>query len=78
MEAVLSTDSLDAVKVLLRNPRREVEISGPTTVTGLLRQLDINPESVLVIRGDELVARDGTLDEADDVEIRPVISGGHA
>ena len=64
------------MKVLLRNPRREVEFQGPTTVIRLLHRLEINPESVLVIRGDELVPRDARLSDDDDVEIRPVISGG--
>jgi sulfur carrier protein len=64
------------VKVLLRNPRREVELRGPMSVASLLQRLELNPESVLVIVGDELVTRDARLDDADDVEIRPVISGG--
>jgi sulfur carrier protein len=62
--------------VLLRNPRREVEVPGPLTVAALLDRLELNPESVLVIVGDELVTRDARLADADDVEIRPVISGG--
>jgi sulfur carrier protein ThiS len=64
------------VKVLLRNPRRELDVSGPTTVQRLLGELDIVAESVLVIRNDELVTRDARLTESDVVEIRPVISGG--
>jgi sulfur carrier protein len=64
------------VKVLLRNPRREVEIEGPITVRALLHRLELNPESVLVIVGDELVTHDARLDAAAAVEIRPVISGG--
>jgi sulfur carrier protein len=66
------------VKVLLRNPRREVDIQGPTTVAALLAHLDINPESVLVIVGDELVTHDARLDDDAQIEIRPVISGGSA
>ena len=66
------------MKVLLRNPRREVEVQGPMTVAVLLTRLDLNPESVLVIVGDELVTRDARLADADAVEIRPVISGGSA
>jgi sulfur carrier protein len=64
------------MKVLLRNPRRELELSGHLTVAALLQRLDLNPESVLVIVGDELVTHDTRLDDATHVEIRPVISGG--
>jgi len=64
------------MKVLLRNPRRELEISGSMQVSTLLARLEINRESVLVIRSDTIVPGDAWLDDADDVEIRPVISGG--
>jgi sulfur carrier protein ThiS len=64
------------VKVVLRNPRREVDVRGPMTVASLLDHLEVNPESVLVIVGDELVTRDVRIDDADAVEIRPVTSGG--
>jgi len=67
---------MEPVKVLLRNPRREVEITGPITVLNLLARFDLNREAVLVIRGDTLVPGDATLGDDDDVEIRPVISGG--
>ena len=67
---------MSGVKVLLRNPRREVEVPGPITVVNLLARFDLNRESVLVIRGDELIAGDATLTDGDSVEIRPVISGG--
>jgi sulfur carrier protein len=64
------------VKVLLRNPRREVDVPGPIRVHALLARLDLNRESVLVIRGDTLVPGDALLDDADTIEVRPVISGG--
>ena len=64
------------MKVVLRNPRRELEMDGPVRVHALLDRLDINRESVLVIRGDTLVTGDGLLADDDEVEIRPVVSGG--
>jgi sulfur carrier protein len=64
------------VKVLLRNPRRELDIDGPVSVVSLLGRLDVNRESVLVISNGTLVAGDAVLDDTDVVEIRPVISGG--
>ena len=64
------------VKVLLRNPRREVDVQGPKRVQALLAELGVNRESVLVIRGDTLVTHDVLLEDADVVEVRPVTSGG--
>jgi len=66
------------VKVLLRNPRRELDVDGPVRVHALLERLELNRETVLVIVGDTLVPGDALLDDADTVEIRPVISGGAA
>ena len=64
------------MKVVLRNPRRELELPAPRTVEQLLRHLDVVPVSVLVIRNDTLVTRDESLRDEDVVEIRPVVSGG--
>ncbi len=64
------------MKVLLRNPRRELEMSGPVRVHALLARLELNRESVLVIVGDTLVPDDAVIEDSDCVEIRPVISGG--
>lgn len=60
----------------LRNPDRVVEVSGPPTVSALLAELRIVPEAVLVIRDATLLTRDEALTDADEVEVRPVLSGG--
>ncbi len=66
------------MKVLLRNPKRELDVPAPKNVGQLLRDLAVVPESVLVIRNDTLATHDERLSEADVVEIRPVMSGGCA
>jgi len=62
--------------VVLNHPVREVEVKGPKRVKDLLAELSLLPESVLVVRGDDLVTEDDTIRDEDRVEIRPVISGG--
>jgi sulfur carrier protein len=64
------------VKVRLRNPTRDVDMRGAVTVNRLLDDLELNRESHLVIRNGTLVPGDALLDEADAIEVRPVISGG--
>jgi len=66
------------VKVILRNPRREVDVAGNRRVKEVLRELDILPETVLVIRGDDLVTADQVVRDDDTIELRPVMSGGSA
>jgi sulfur carrier protein len=64
------------MKVKLRNPDRVVEVSGPSTVSALLAELDIVPEAVLVIRDATLLTRDEAVTDTDEIEVRPVLSGG--
>ena len=64
------------VKVILRYPKREVEVPGQRRVKDLLRDLDVLPETVLVIRGSELLTADTVVGGEDVIELRPVISGG--
>lgn len=64
------------MQVQLNHPVRSIEIKGPKRVKDLLRELNLVVEAHLVIRGDELVTEDEMLSDQDQIEIRPVISGG--
>lgn len=62
--------------VRLRNPSRTLTLQGSRSVVRLLNELGVTRESVLVVRNGELVPGDAQLQDGDEVEVRPVISGG--
>lgn len=63
--------------VIIRNPvRRELQLQGSRRVKQLLKELDLNPESHIVIRGESLLTGDEILRDEDRVEILSAISGG--
>jgi sulfur carrier protein len=64
------------VKVRLRNPDREVQLDGGRPVSAVLEELGVPVETVLVIRAGELITRETRVGDDDELEIRPVISGG--
>jgi len=50
------------------------EFEGRLRAEELLERLNLNPEEVLLIRGNELIPTDEVLEG--EIEVRPVISGG--
>lgn len=64
------------MRVTLRNPDRELEVAGGRSVRTVLEELGVSADTVLVIRRGELITRDTTVAEEDELEVRPVISGG--
>ncbi len=65
------------MKVIIRNPdRKTLEMSGGLNVETLLKNLDFNPEQVLVIRDNTLLTRDIVIGDNDTVEVLRAISGG--
>lgn len=65
------------MRVVLRAPQRsELQLAGRKTVEQILRELGLNPETVIVVRGEELLTRDRTVEESDTIEIISAISGG--
>lgn len=64
------------MKVIIRRPRREMELPGSRRVRDLLHELRINPETVLVVRGGDLLTPDEVIREGETIEVIPAISGG--
>ncbi|MFP3913476.1 MAG: thiamine biosynthesis protein ThiS [Actinomycetota bacterium] len=64
------------MRVILRQPRREVDLEEASRVEDIFRQLELVPESYLAIRDGELLTVDMPVGPDDVVELRPVISGG--
>jgi sulfur carrier protein len=54
----------------------EIELKRPRSIKKLLRDLEINPETVIVIVNGTLATPDRTVEDSDKVEVRPVVSGG--
>jgi len=66
------------MRVHLRPQRRMVEVAGRRRVAQLLAELGILPGTAMVIRDDLLLTDGEVIEDADEVEIRAVISGGAA
>src|SRR2546430_3875018 len=64
------------MRVRLRNPDRDVDLAGARPVRAVLAELSIDPDTVLVIRERNLLTREDWLEDEDEIEVRPVISGG--
>ncbi len=64
------------MRVRLRNPDRDLDVPGGRPLRVVLQQLGVDVDTVLVIRDGELITRETRVEDADALEIRPVISGG--
>jgi|Deesub1362A_J573_1020465.scaffolds.fasta_scaffold08375_3 sulfur carrier protein len=53
-----------------------ITLEGNKRVREVLKELNLNPETVLVIREDELLTEDAQLYDSDEIKIVNVISGG--
>lgn len=65
------------MKVIIRNPKRmERQVQGRRRVEELMRDLGLNPEVYIAIRGKELLTRDQVVADEDTVEFLSAVSGG--
>jgi sulfur carrier protein ThiS len=56
------------------NQHKTLKFSG--TAGKLLKKLNINPETVLIAKNNELITEDESLSDKDEIKILSVISGG--
>ncbi len=61
------------MKVKIRN--QVVEVKGKK-VRDIFKELDLNPEEYVVVKNGEVVLLDEPVDENDEIELVPVVSGG--
>ena len=65
------------MKVVIRYPQRhEVEVAGRRKLQDVLKELDMNPETVIAVQGKVLLTRDTFLRDDDTIEVLSAISGG--
>ncbi len=62
------------MKVKLEN--REIEFPGRKKVRHILRELDLNPEEVVVLKDGEPITEDTMIREDEEIEILIVVSRG--
>ena len=67
MEIIIFTERKDSTQT--------IDFSG-TTVNELLRELKVNPETVIVVRNNEVLLRDEKIRGGDKIKLLSVISGG--
>jgi sulfur carrier protein ThiS len=64
------------MQIMLLPQRKNITLEGRRRVGDILRQLNLLPGTVMVIRGDELVTDQEFIEAEESIEIRNVISGG--
>lgn len=64
------------MKVILPHQKKVIEIHGKKEVRHILKELNINPESALVIKDKNLLTPDVVVEDSETIEIRYAISGG--
>ncbi len=64
------------MQVYVEREGRKRKIAFNGTVSQLLPVLNVNPETVLVVRNSELLSPEDVISDSDEIKILSVISGG--
>ena len=63
------------VKVFIEKENKTKEANS-LVVTEILKELNINPETVLIVKNNELLNLEDKLDKKDNIKLLSIISGG--
>ena len=64
------------ISVRLRGGKKRIDMEGKPRVIDVLEKLEINPETVIVRKGEEVIPEEECLRENDEIEAIRIISGG--
>jgi sulfur carrier protein ThiS len=58
------------------NKKKTLDLAKNSTAKDLLEKLNINPVTVIIARGNEIILEDAELKDKDEIRVLSVISGG--
>lgn len=64
------------VRIVTEEDPEKLRVPSGSEIIDLLRDLDQNPETVVVKRNDKIVPEEEELEDGDELLIVPVVSGG--
>ena len=64
------------MKVFIERKNKQIEVKFSGKVSDLLEKIEINPETVLVVRKNEMLTPDRNVKDEDEIKLLSVISGG--
>ncbi len=64
------------MKIYIEKDDKQLELNKSLTGLELLKELNINPNTVIIVKNNEVVLSEEELSETDDVKILSVVSGG--
>ncbi len=64
------------MKITVKGTNRVAEFSGNWRVSQILSEMDLNPETVIVVKEGRILTHDQIVKEEEQIEIISVVSGG--
>lgn len=64
------------MKIFIEREQREEDLNFNGKASKLLEKIMVNPQTVLIIRNGKLVTEDQKLENADEIKLMSVVSGG--